>query len=60
MRALVNFERSPYKVELREKPVPEIGDDEVLLAVRGVGVRWKNHHRSPYDGGSRASHTRFP
>ena len=38
MRALVNFERAPFKVELREKPVPEIGDEDVLLAVKGVGV----------------------
>lgn len=45
MRALVNYERSPYKVELREKPVPEIGDDEVLLAVRGVGVCGSDLHQ---------------
>jgi len=45
MRALVNFERSPFKVELREKPVPEIGDDEVLLAVRGVGVCGSDLHQ---------------
>ena len=45
MRALVNFERSPFKVELREKPVPEIGDDDVLLAVRGVGVCGSDLHQ---------------
>ena len=45
MRALVNYERSPFKVELREKPVPEIGDDEVLLAVRGVGVCGSDLHQ---------------
>jgi alcohol dehydrogenase/L-iditol 2-dehydrogenase len=45
MRALVNFERSPFKVELRDKPVPEIGDDEVLLAVRGVGVCGSDLHQ---------------
>ena len=45
MRALVNYERSPYKVELREKPVPEIGEDEVLLAVRGVGVCGSDLHQ---------------
>ncbi len=53
MRALVNYERAPYKVELREKPVPEIEDDEVLLAVRGVGVcrsdlhQWHASHSWP-------------
>ena len=45
MRALVNYERSPYKVELRQKPVPEFGDDEVLLAVRGVGVCGSDLHQ---------------
>src|SRR5437763_11141624 len=45
MRALVNFERSPFKVELREKPVPEIGDDEVLLEVKGVGVCGSDLHQ---------------
>jgi len=45
MRALVNYERSPFKVELREKAIPEIGDDEVLLAVRGVGVCGSDLHQ---------------
>jgi alcohol dehydrogenase/L-iditol 2-dehydrogenase len=45
MRALVNYERSPFKVELRDKPVPDIGDDEVLLAVRGVGVCGSDLHQ---------------
>lgn len=45
MRALVNYERSPFKVELREKAVPEIDDDEVLLAVRGVGVCGSDLHQ---------------
>ena len=45
MRALVNFERSPFKVELREKPMPEIGDEDVLLAVQGVGVCGSDLHQ---------------
>lgn len=45
MRALVNFERAPFKVELREKPTPEIGDEEVLLAVKGVGVCGSDLHQ---------------
>ena len=45
MRALVNYERAPFKVELREKPVPEIGDEDVLLAVKGVGVCGSDLHQ---------------
>lgn len=45
MRALVNYERSPFKVEMREKPTPEIGDDDVLLSVRGVGVCGSDLHQ---------------
>ncbi len=45
MRALVNYERAPFKVELREKPVPQIGDDDVLLSVRGVGVCGSDLHQ---------------
>jgi alcohol dehydrogenase/L-iditol 2-dehydrogenase len=45
MRALVNYERTPYKVEIREKGEPEIGDDDVLLAVKGVGVCGSDLHQ---------------
>ncbi|HLK58155.1 MAG TPA: zinc-binding dehydrogenase [Chthonomonadaceae bacterium] len=45
MRALVNYERAPFKVEMREKPTPEIGDEDVLLAVRGVGVCGSDLHQ---------------
>ncbi len=45
MRALVNFERSPFKVEMREKPTPEIGEEDVLLAVKGVGVCGSDLHQ---------------
>ena len=50
MRALVNVEPAPYRVELREKLTPTIGLDDVLLKVRGVGVcgsdlhQWHNTH----------------
>jgi alcohol dehydrogenase/L-iditol 2-dehydrogenase len=45
MRAVVNLAREPFAVELREKPVPEIGADEVLLAMRGVGVCGSDLHQ---------------
>jgi alcohol dehydrogenase/L-iditol 2-dehydrogenase len=50
MRALVNIEAAPYRVELQEKRTPEPGPDDVLLRVRGVGVcgsdlhQWHNTH----------------
>lgn len=45
MRALVNYERSPFCVELREKPIPEINAEDVLLSVRGVGVCGSDLHQ---------------
>ena len=31
MRALVTYEQKQFAVEMREKPIPDIDDDEVLL-----------------------------
>lgn len=45
MRALVNYEQAPYSVELREQPTPEVGDEDVLLAVRSVGVCGSDLHQ---------------
>jgi alcohol dehydrogenase/L-iditol 2-dehydrogenase len=45
MQAVVNVERKPYAVETREKPIPEIGPDDVLLRVRGVGVCGSDLHQ---------------
>ena len=53
MPALVNYGREPFSVELREVPVPEIGDREVLLRVGGVSVcgsdlhQWRGSHSWP-------------
>src|ERR1700688_3074479 len=38
MPAVVNYAPEPNSVEIREVPVPEIGDQDVLLAVQAVGV----------------------
>src|SRR5215469_17709204 len=38
MPAVVNYASEAHSVELREVPVPEIGDNDVLLAVQAVGV----------------------
>lgn len=45
MRAVVNYENEPFHVEMRERPEPEIGDEDVLLAVRGVGVCGSDLHQ---------------
>ncbi|HEY8549247.1 MAG TPA: zinc-binding dehydrogenase [Vicinamibacterales bacterium] len=43
--AVVQFGLEPLKVELREIPVPEIGDTDVLLAVGAVSVCGSDVHQ---------------
>ena len=45
MTALVNYDRKPHSVELREVPIPEIGDTDVLLKVQAVGVCGSDLHQ---------------
>ncbi len=45
MQALVNFAPEPQSVELREVPIPEIGEEDVLLDVRAVGVCGSDLHQ---------------
>jgi alcohol dehydrogenase/L-iditol 2-dehydrogenase len=45
MPAVVQFEMKKGAVELREMPVPEIGAEDVLLRVRGVGVCGSDVHQ---------------
>jgi L-iditol 2-dehydrogenase len=45
MAALVQYDLKPRAVELRELPVPEIGDDEVLLSVRAASVCGSDIHQ---------------
>src|ERR1051326_7320887 len=42
--AVVTYDRKPYSVELREVPVPAIGEDDVLLEVAAVGVCGSDLH----------------
>ncbi len=50
MPALVNYSREPLSVELREVPLPTIGEKDVLLRVGGVSVcgsdlhQWRGSH----------------
>lgn len=43
--AIVNFENKPNAVELREVPLPTIGDEDVLLEVHAVGVCGSDLHQ---------------
>jgi len=45
------YDRKPYSVELREVPVPDIGEEDVLLEVAAVGVCGSDLHM--WDGRSR-------
>lgn len=45
MPALVNFALKPHSVEMGEVPVPEIGPEDVLLAVKAVGVCGSDLHQ---------------
>jgi L-iditol 2-dehydrogenase len=42
--AVVTYSRTPYSVELREVPVPSIGENDVLLEVAAVGVCGSDLH----------------
>lgn len=45
MQAVVNFAPDPHSVELRELSVPEIGDEDVLVAVKAIGVCGSDVHQ---------------
>ncbi|MHB1711409.1 MAG: zinc-binding dehydrogenase [Acidimicrobiales bacterium] len=57
MPALVNYSSSPGAAELRELPVPDIGEDDVLVAVGAVGVCGSDIHQY---GGSHSWAVRYP
>ncbi|MDA8292031.1 MAG: zinc-binding dehydrogenase [Actinomycetota bacterium] len=45
MQAVVNYAASPRSVELREVSIPEIGEEDVLVSVRAVGVCGSDVHQ---------------
>ncbi len=51
--AVVNYAEQKYSVEIREIPIPEIGEDDILLEVENVGVcgsdlhQWTSDHSWP-------------
>lgn len=53
MKALVNYAEEAGSVELRDVEIPDIGEEDVLLEVRAVGIcgsdlhQWQNSHSWP-------------
>ena len=45
MLGLVNYARAPYSVELRELPVPKIGEKDVLLKVQAAAICGSDLHQ---------------
>jgi len=45
MIGLVNFGQDPHSVELREVPVPEIGEEDVLFSVQAAGICGSDLHQ---------------
>ena len=45
MPGVVNYGPGPLSVEMRDVPVPEIGEEDVLLEVRAVGVCGSDLHQ---------------
>jgi L-iditol 2-dehydrogenase len=45
MVGLVNYSKEPHSVELRELPVPEIGEEDVLFKVHAVAVCGSDLHQ---------------
>ena len=48
MTGLVNFSNKPHSAELRELPVPQANEEEVLVAVKAVGICGSDIHQ--YEG----------
>jgi D-arabinose 1-dehydrogenase-like Zn-dependent alcohol dehydrogenase len=45
MVGLVNYAQHPHSVELRELPVPAIGEEDVLFKVEAVGICGSDLHQ---------------
>ena len=57
MIGLVNYAKDPGSVELRELPIPEIGEDDVLLKVHAVGICGSDLHQY---SGKQSWHVNYP
>lgn len=45
MQGLVNYGKEPHSVELRELPVPDFGEEDVLFKVQAVGICGSDLHQ---------------
>ena len=45
MKAIVNYEHAPHRVELRDVSIPDIAEEDVLLKVHAVGVCGSDLHQ---------------
>src|ERR1044071_4502090 len=54
--AVVTYDRKPFSVELREVPIPDIGEEDVLLEVAAVGVCGSDLHMWTGDHGWRGNY----
>ena len=57
MLALVKYGTGPRETELREVPVPEIGDDDILIEVKAAGICGSD---IAYDNGDHPNHLNCP
>jgi L-iditol 2-dehydrogenase len=57
MIGLVNYSKEPHCVELREVPIPDVGEDEVLFAVQSVGICGSDLHQY---SGKQSWHVNYP
>jgi L-iditol 2-dehydrogenase len=57
MVGLVNYAKEPYSVELRELPVPEIGEEDVLLEVQAAAICGSDLHQYC---GKQSWHVNYP
>jgi L-iditol 2-dehydrogenase len=57
MVGLVNYAKVPYSVELRELPIPEIGEEDVLLEVQAAAVCGSDLHQY---SGKQSWHVNYP
>lgn len=57
MIGLVNYAKDPHSVELRELPMPEIGEDDVLFSVQAAGICGSDLHQY---AGKQSWHVNYP
>ena len=57
MLALVKYGTGPGETELKEVPVPEIGDEDLLIEIKAAGICGSD---IAYDNGDHPNHLNCP